>query len=193
MNPRNLPVPAQNRRAFSLIEIMIAMAIIAFAFMPIIGAMSTSMRGTMKDEKVVQAMNMAQTSLNAALQFPFDALPAYSRSLGGPANGPWSFGGTAQPNFSYATSSLALRLGQIGDFTVDLRIFDEQVTFVVPQYSAASRSVDIASNPANWSWTNYTSPTMQGVYHKYVLTVSWLDQNGTKTYRLASFKARLVQ
>ncbi|HNV70742.1 MAG TPA: hypothetical protein PKO06_13660, partial [Candidatus Ozemobacteraceae bacterium] len=182
------------RAAFSLIEVVLAMAILVFAFIPIMGALSSSMKGTHKDEKIVQAINLAQTSLNAALQFPFNSLPPQAGTGAGTTASPWVFGGTIQPNFNYATSTLALRLGQIGEFTVELRISDEPVRFVVPQYTAASRSTDVTANPATWNWTNYTTPWMNGIYHKYILTVSWTEPiTGMKTYRLATFKARLVQ
>ena len=189
-------------RGITLTELVLAMAVLAFTFIPIMGALTTSIKGTMKDERVVQAINLAQTSLNTALQFPFDELASHSRAvLGGPASGPWTFGGTAQPAFQYpvtpGVNGLILRLGQVGTFTVDLAITDEPVQFTIQTYSPASRAADTTNDPTTWNWsllTNYPTPAMTGVYHRYVLTVAWQDrQVATKTYCLASFKAKLVE
>jgi|GEM_PF-1329449 len=186
---------------FTLTEIVLSIAVLAFAFIPIIGGMGTSLKATTKDERIVQGIHLAQTTLNAALQFPFDEIASWSRSKGSAANGPWTFGGTVQPQFSYPTTpgvgSLALRLGVQGDYTTVLTIYDEPVQFNLMVYSPASRAIDTKNDPTTWNWTsleNYPTPALRGVYQKFVVTVFWSDkQSGQKFYSLVSYKAKLVE
>jgi len=58
----------------TLTEVMLAMALLASAFIPIIGVMGTSIKATDKDDRTIKAVNLCQEKLNRALQFPFTSI-----------------------------------------------------------------------------------------------------------------------
>lgn len=178
------------RAGLSLIEIMLAMAILASAFIPIIGVMGTAAKATDKDNRTIKAMELCQDKLNKALQFPFDG-PVLGNTLN-PRGGKRTFG-TASETIKSGQISLHLGPGELIDgipFDSTLVSEDIAATFSVPVYDAFEKG-EHSTNPDLWGWTDkkigYTR-----VFSKYTVTVKWQDagNNREKYYTLVSFKAK---
>jgi len=188
------------RQAVTLTEIMLALFILSAAFLPIMGVMSTGIRGTQKDETILRGVQLAQKTLNTALQLPFGDLVA---NRGGGGNGPWTFGATGV-EFSYATGSLELRLGKVLEgpleYTLVLEIRDEPFIFNLSVHNPMARN-NASDSPALWEWQDDVKVPrvgeQSGLYHRYALTATWFDRDSTggtqRTYRLVSYKARLQE
>jgi hypothetical protein len=187
-----------HRKGVTLTEIMLALFILSAAFLPIIGVMSTGIRGTQKDETILRGVQLAQKTLNTALQLPFGDLVA---NRGGGGNGPWTFG-SAGAEFRYATGSTELCLGKVLEgtleYTLVLEISDVPFIFNLSVHNPMARN-NASDSPALWGWqTNVKVPRVgeqSGLYHRYALTANWFDRGATegtqRTYRLVSYKARL--
>lgn len=169
----------------TLTEVMLAMALLASAFIPIIGVMGTSIKATDKDDRTIKAVNLCQEKLNRALQFPFEAL----------ATG--NYGGAAAKvlTTNAAAGAISLTLGPETidgvNFTSQLTITDRPGTFRVWTYDAFAKGKNM-NNPANWGWADRKLP-YANLFHSYVVRVTWQDKgsNTNKFYTLASFKAKI--
>ena len=169
----------------TLTEVMLAMALLASAFIPIIGVMGTSIKATDKDDRTIKAVNLCQEKLNRALQFPFEALA------------PGTYGGavTKKLKSDPAAGAIALDLGPETidgvNFTSQLTITDRPGSFLVWTYDAFAKGNNL-NNPANWGWVKRNLP-YANLYHSYVMRVTWQDKgvNTNKFYTLASFKAKI--
>ena len=189
---------SHDKSGVTLTEIMLALFILSAAFIPIIAVMSTGIRGTQKDETILRGVQLAQKTLNTALQLPFGDLVA-NRGAAGP--GPWSFGAAGE-EFNYATGSLNLRLGRVVEgtieYTLSLEINDVPFTFSLSVHNPMARSV-ASLTPDQWGWQDGVRVPrvgeQTGLYHRYVLTANWVDRGLTdgsqRTYRLVAYKARL--
>ena len=174
---------------FTLIEMMIAMVILASAFIPIMGVMGVSAKATDKDNRTIKAMQLCAKKLNAALQIPFNG------PLKPPAKGSTTWGELA--NDSVTSGNITLDFGHIPvdgiPFRFVLKTEDVPVTFHVPIYDPFVKGQN-PTNPALW-WPSKKDKLVKysGVYTKYTLTVYWSDQGKstpTKHYTLVSFKAK---
>lgn len=186
------------RQGVTLTEIMLALFILSAAFIPIIAVMSTGIRGTQKDETILRGVQLAQKTLNTALQLPFGDLVA---NRGGGGAGPWVFG-SAGEEFNYATGSMNLKLGKVLEgtleYTLVLEISDVPFNFSLSVHNPMSRN-NASDTPLEWGWQkNVRVPRVgdqTGLYHRYVLTATWFDRGLSdglqRTYRLVSSKARL--
>ncbi|MEW6708766.1 MAG: hypothetical protein AB1403_03000 [Candidatus Riflebacteria bacterium] len=180
-----------SRKAMSLTEIIMAMALLATAFIPIVGVMGTSMKATDKDDRTIKAVNLCQEKLNQALQFPFGILEP------GP-NGTKTYGdgGSVQElNSSGASSKIVLRLGpdDIDGFAYKavLTVADRPGSFNVPMYDPFQKAQNPA-DPTKWGWSSEVRP-YAGMFFQYTMTVTWRDKGETKDkeYTLSSFKSRV--
>lgn len=184
----------------TLTEIMLAMALLASAFIPIIGVMGTSMKATDKDDRTIRAVNICQEKMNRALQFPFGVLepvaPLTSVTYGG------ALASTTLKSDATA-NAISLHLGQEDvngvEIISELKIDDQPGNFLVPTFNDVAKLEDdkIASatgvsNPSSWGWEEKSLP-YAGLYYKYTLTVRWKDKGSEveKFYTLASNKAKV--
>ncbi len=182
-------------RGFTLTEIVLAVGLLALAFLPIIGVMGASVEGTQKDEEIITAVHLAQTLLNTALQFPFNELPTKA----GGAGPTWTFGGATAFTYKSSVGNLTLNLGPLTvgrlNCTAELQITDLPVQFRVPLYTPAMKASD-STDPTKWGWSgslNLPKVQLPNHYHRYLVIVRWADpRRGPRFYSLASFKARLV-
>jgi len=176
----------------TLTEIMLAMALLASAFIPIMGVLGTSMKATDKDDRTIKAVNICIEKMNRALQFPFGVLepvpPATTRTIGGVAS---------QTVFSdVTTNAIALHLGPDTisgmPVTSELIIQDLPGVFMVPTFDDTAK-LDNPNNPALWNWTAPQAQAYSGVHYKYTLTVRWRDKGSEeeKFYTLTSSKAKV--
>lgn len=220
-NHRLVPIRWQQRpqrrgsRGISLVELVLAVTILAVSFLPVIGVMGTSIKATAKDELVVKAIHLAQTRMNVALQFPFGSIAQLSGQAptGSAPNRRWTFGMSDSTQFQVATNSLTLRLGpvwldtslnadpsfQSNAFRTRLIIEEQPLQFGRMQtYDVTARNQPANwTAPANWSWsvlTNYPATPMADQYQKYTLIVLWNDVTGaSRFYSMVAFKARLME
>jgi hypothetical protein len=192
--------PRGRRVGMTLTEIMLSVGILAVAFIPIIGVMGNSIKGTQKDDRIIRAVNLAQTKLNIAMQFPFNEL---ANNWGGGGAGPWSFP-NATSTYSSPNGQLSLVLGSITDegtiFSVSLQITNVPVQFRLQTYNPASFTLDrrlSTPNPNNWGWSavrNLPTSPLTGVYQRMVLTVNWTEPGvGQRFYSLVTFKGDLEE
>ncbi len=173
------------RNGITLTEIMMAMALLAAAFIPIIGVMGTSVKATDKDDRTVKAVNICQEKLNRALQFPFGRIA------------PGTYGGAVAANLTSddAGTPIDLTLGPetIGGMPVEstLQITDLPGNFEVPTV-VDQQKYDNPTNPAAWGWTTKIVP-YANMHHQYTLTVRWSDKGRAdqKFYTLTSSKANI--
>ncbi|HOY66343.1 MAG TPA: prepilin-type N-terminal cleavage/methylation domain-containing protein [Candidatus Ozemobacteraceae bacterium] len=170
--------PAARQRGVTLTEIMIAMFIIAISFMPIMGALGTSVKATVKEDTVVRAMNLCQEKLNTSLHFPFEF---FVPNLGTPIDVP------------IATPGVSLTLGpetiEGVTYTSVLTVSDRPGIFRVPVRNLA---VGNPADPKTWTFTN-RNVAYNNLVHTYTLEVSWIDKGGTarRFYTLVTFRADL--
>lgn len=168
----------------TLTEIMLAMALLASAFIPIIGVMGTSIKATDKDDRIIKAVNLCQEKLNQALQLPFEAIA------------PGTYGGaTAEKLPKTGASTIILNVGPETldgvQITSQLDVVDVPGSFMVPTYDPFARGEN-PNTPANWGWSTQNI-NYSGMYHKYTMTITWKDKGGKtdKFYTLASHKAKI--
>ncbi len=190
-----MKVTNNSKRGFNLTEIMLAMTILAAAFIPIIGVMGNSVKITDKDNRTILAVNLCQQKLNKALQFPFGELepaPGGTRSYGLASQTLR----TKDPN-----SNLSLLLTPKEEleglpgvfFSATLKVEDIPIGFTVPTYDTFEKA-KFPNTPGNWKFVTLTK-NLSGVFSKYTVSVSWNDagRNEVKNYTLVSFKARTRQ
>ena len=173
------------KNGFTLTEIMLACVLMAFAFLPIMGVMSSSIKATEKDESTQKAVALCQEKLNMCLQMPFEDMPLGSH--GGDTNKSLSSKNT--------TNQLILKLGpETFDGVVyksKLEVVKERVTFSVPTCDFALKGDEKnKNNPSAWGWT-YPTYTFDDMVKRYTVTVVWRDKGGKvdKNYTLSSLKA----
>lgn len=183
----------RRRSGVTLTELMIAMVILALAFIPIIGSLGSSLAVTEKDDRAIRAMQLTQSALAAAIQFPFAALPTFAG--GGP--GPWQIGGDVPP-LSYpgypGPNELVMTVGRIATpkvtYQLQLLIEDVPVTFNFKTYNVASKD-KYPTTPSSWGWAD-RSFTAQRVHHRYTMTARWTEPNGREKFcSLTSYKSDL--
>lgn len=177
----------------TLTEIMLAMALLASAFIPVMGVLGTSMKATDKDDRTIKAVNICIEKMNMALQFPFGALepvpPATTVTIGGVAS---------QTVYSDKDNNKGIKL-HLGPDTVlgmpitsELIIQDLPGVFKVPTFDDTAK-LDNPDNPALWNWTPPQDQAYSGVHYKYTMTVRWRDKGSEeeKFYTLTSSKAKV--
>lgn len=181
---------------FSLIEMVLAVAILAISFLPIIGTLGGSVKGTQHDEQLGKGYLLADNSLKTALQFQFLELPKL-KSGDPPGGGPWAWTASAAQNLSSQNGNLVLPVGTVTQgrysYLVSLTITDVGAQFSVPAYTPADKA-NATNTPSSWGWTTLTSPNYNEVFHQYVLTVKWVDGRGKdQFYTLVGYKAKLEE
>lgn len=175
------------KNGVTLIEIMLAMVILAMAFIPIMGVMGTSVKATDKDNRTIKAIEMCQKKLNKALQFPFKS------QLTPPVGGSFTFGGVASETKKAGNIFLQLGPNTTEDgfkFITTLTTEDIGVNFHVPVYDPLAKEQN-PNNPAMWGWgTADQVIPYTGVFTKYTMKIQWKDAGNNKFYTLVSFKAK---
>ncbi len=174
------------KKGMTLNEIMLAVVILAVAFIPIIGVISSSLRATEKDDHIIKGMQLCQEKLGIALQFPFDFFV--------PNNSPFN-GSYESPN---ANGKLILTLGnqQIKHITYNsvLTVATETVNFSVPVVDFSVKPHNSCDNAASWIHTENT--TVHNMVKRYTVTVTWREPGDDpaadpKFYTLSVLKANV--
>lgn len=192
-----MKLPFNKNKAVTMMEILIATFVLAVAFIPIIGVMGTGISATKKDEVILKAVQLGNSTMNTVMQLPFNDL-VENRGEGGVGVGSWTFGGDPG-SFEYATGSVVLSLGEvtgppgIGSYSVTLQVRDREVAFNLWLHDPNARAA-AEDNPALWGWVSATQPmsgARRGLFHEYLLSVSWVNGGQERVYRLVSYKANL--
>lgn len=177
------------RCGVSLLEIIIACMITAFAMIPIAAIMGTGHRGTQKDFRRVEAIHFAQGAMNEALKLPFQQLSegTYTTTL--------------------VAASGSVRLGsiqtQIGSYSVQLRVTPFPITFRYQPVDINAAGY-VASDPVTWTFLPETdaggifdgSSALRPIMLRRVhVTVTWKEPNNVvpPPIELVSLKANLNQ
>lgn len=174
------------RKGMTLSEIMLAVSILAIAFIPIIGVISSSLKATEKDDNRIKAMLLCQEKLGVALQFPFEFFtPVFS-----PYNDSYE-----SPN---ANGKLTLVLGSETikhvTYTSTLTVASETVTFAVPVVDFTQKPFDSLEDPNGW--IKREDITVHDMVKRYTVTVTWRDPGDNpasdpKFYTLSVLKANI--
>ncbi|MGM0598871.1 MAG: hypothetical protein ACQETH_03530 [Candidatus Rifleibacteriota bacterium] len=182
----------KNRKnsAITLTEIILAMALVATAFIPIMGVMGTSIKATDKDNRTIKAVNLCQQKINQALQMPFGYLERN-------ANPEVEYGTDIQETLQSTAGSKIIKL-VVGPEEIDgiqfkfvLKVKDRPGSFTVPMYDPAAKAAN-KDDPKAWDW-NIREISYSEMCYQYTMTVFWKDKgsNRQKRYSLASFKSRV--
>ncbi|HNW34797.1 MAG TPA: prepilin-type N-terminal cleavage/methylation domain-containing protein [Candidatus Ozemobacteraceae bacterium] len=162
----------------TLMEVMVAVVIVAVSFLPIIGVLGTSMKATGNEDSINRAMNLCQEKLNSSLQFPFDF---FTLHLGAPIDTPISAPGASLILGTEAIEGVT--------YTSTLTVADRPGSFRVPVRDLTRGNPD---DPKTWTFSttvvNYTN-----LVHTYTLRVSWKNrgEQESRFYTLTTFRAKL--
>ena len=174
------------KKGMTLNEIMLAVVILAVAFIPIVGVISSSMKATEKDEHIIKAMQLCQEKLNIALQFPFEFFS--------PTNNP--FDSTFESPNVNGRLSLVLGDQQIKSITYNstMTVATETVRFSVPVVDFSRKPHDSCNNPS--SWINTETVIVNDMVKRYTVTVRWQEPGDNpasrqKFYTLSVLKANV--
>lgn len=176
-----------NKKAMTLNEIMVALVVLATAFIPIIGVLSSSYKVTEKDDHIIKGMQLCQEKLGIAIQFPYEFFTPGNYNTQ-----------QVSPN---TTNQLKLKLGKekLGkiEFTSTLTVQQPDITFHnVPVF-------DYTNKPATVNWSNASSwvniipnVSANGMVKKYIVRVTWTEKGNNnqsidKFYQLSTLKANV--
>ena len=180
---------AKSRKAVTLVEILLACVLLAGAFLPIMGLMTSSIRATEQDENTQRAVMLCQEKLNMALQMPFNKFPVTKK--------------TVYDKGSFTSNQVTLELGK-RDFegiayTSTLTVEPYTVTFHVPTCDFDKKGNNIINKtnagltptPGDWGWNDEVTHVITDKVKRYTVKVVWKDVGKTavKEYVLSSLKA----
>lgn len=179
---------AKSKKAVTLVEILLACVLMAGAFLPIMGLLTSSIRITEQDENTQRAVMLCQEKMNMALQMPFDKFKVTKK--------------TTFPADTYESNEVTLVLGEQKfdgiKYTSTLTVEPYEVTFVVPTCKFADKGKDVLIAeknktkpvPKNWGWQNVSHKITNKVL-RYTVRVEWKDvgKDAVKEYILSSLKA----
>ena len=165
----------------TLNEIMLAVVILALAFIPIIGVISSAMRTTEKDDHIIKGISLCQEKLSAALQLPFDMLApdTYNAELK-------SDNGDLSINVKLGNENFRI------PYYSELTVTNETVKFQVPMCDYTKRALE-PSNPA--TWMSLKNVEIKNMVKRYTVTVKWSEKEGDpaeqRFYTLSALKANV--
>lgn len=167
-------------RGVTLMEVMLAVVILALSFIPIIGVMGASVKATGKEDSLNRAMNLCQEKLNTSLQFTFhhfDLNPG------------------TEINSTMSSGSLVLKLGSETiegvTYTSSLTVTDRPGSFLVP---VRNLGVGNQNDPKTWTFTDKTVK-YANLVHAHKVKVSWVSKGDdtARFYTLVTFRAKLTE
>lgn len=179
---------AKSRKAVTLVEILLACVLMAGAFLPIMGLMTSSIRVTEQDENNQRAVMLCQEKMNMVLQMPFNKFNVTTK--------------TTFPANTYQSQDIRLIIGDETfegiKYTSTLTVEPVEVTFNVPTCKFDLKGNDVLNAkkknikpvPKNWGW-NDVSHKVTNKVKRYTVKVEWKDvgKGAVKEYILSSLKA----
>lgn len=179
---------AKSRKAVTLVEILLACVLMAGAFLPIMGLMTSSIRVTEQDENNQRAVMLCQEKMNMVLQMPFDKFKVTAKTTFGAG--------------TYDSNEVRLVLGDQTfegiKYTSTLTVEPVEVFFNVPtcnfelkgNEALLAQKENRKPNPEKWGWEDITH-NIKNKVKRYTVKVAWKDvgKGATKEYILSSLKA----
>ena len=169
----------KSKKAVTLVEILLAIVLMAGAFLPIMGVMTSSIKATEQDECTQRAVMLCQEKLNAVLQMPFDKFSADSKPITG----------------KYESNEIIASFGQDliegTPYSSILLVEPYEVTYNVPTCDFTKKGdPEYRENPKLWGFHD-VSYTVTDRVKRFTVTVTWKDKGRTneKFYTLSSLKA----
>ncbi len=166
----------KSKSAVTLVEILLAVVLMAGAFLPIMGVMSSSIKITEQDEATQRAVMLCQDKLNSVLQMPFNTF-----AVGNVTSGEKS-SGDIKVTFGQKTIDGV-------SFTSSMVVEPYVVVYNVPTCDFSSKGEN-KTNPRRWGFSNVRY-TVADKVKRFTVTVKWKDKGRTneKFYTLSSLKA----
>ncbi len=182
----------KSRKAVTLVEILLACVLMAGAFLPIVGLMTSSIKVTEQDENTQRAVRLCQEKLNMALQMPYKrmAVKTYTNETIKSADS--------------GTDIIQLKIGEETiegiKYTSILDVQFQPVNFTVPTCDFELKGKDAEKNsgkklnPSSWGSWGIVTYNVTDKVKRYTVTVKWTDTNRSskateKFYTLSSLKA----
>lgn len=184
-------------RAFSLLEIMVGLFIMAFTFIPLINLLMGTLEFTKRDDRTITAINLCYSKLKRAVEFPFLEI-----AVG-------TYGGTGQKTFSTKDGTPDLFFGAENIkgtlYRTTLNVTQATGTFTLDTFNFTGLE-DVSSSfsdsgtdmtkyfavPANWS---SKTVTYDNFCKRYSVTVEWQPsekQNAINHYTLSMLKGNFM-
>lgn len=169
----------------SLIELVLAVAILAFSMIPIAGIMGQGIKGTQKNYRTIVGIQLLKETLNKAISAKYADLPVGNQ-----------------------TSDISLSNGkkiQLGDimvnknkYTVSLNVTAVSVKFKYSPIDVSKSGFD-PNAPSTWTFSSATYIKFDGSsiasakrVKKVIANIKWTESNGAKKkYRLMSYVTRI--
>lgn len=182
----------KSKKAVTLVEILLACVLMAGAFLPIMGLMTSSIKITEQDENTQRAVRLCQDKLNMALQMPYKKMLAkkYSDEI--------------IKSSETGSDKIELKLGKETiegiEYVSELDVQMETVDFTVPtcNFELKGRDYELWKlkkkthpNPSNWGTWEVITYKVSDKVKRYTVTVKWKDKgkDNEKFYTLSSLKA----
>ena len=170
----------KTKKAVTLVEILLACVLMAGAFLPIMGVMTSSFKATEQDECTQRAVMLCQEKLNAVLQMPFDKFNTSSTPISK---------GRYESNQIIASFGQDLIEGT--PYISTLLVEPYEVTYNVPTCDFSKKGDSrYKANPRQWGF-HPVSYTVTDKVKRFTVSVKWKDKGRTneKFYTLSSLKA----
>ena len=168
----------KSKKAVTLVEILLACVLMAGAFLPIMGVMTSAIKVTEQDENTQRAVMLCQEKINSVLQMPFDKFSTGSVNSG-----------------DFKSNDIQVTFGVQNiegvNFTSSMLVEPYLAVFSVPTCDFSLKgSEDHKNNPEEWGF-NTISYTVPDKVKRFTVTVKWCDKGRTneKFYTLSSLKA----
>jgi len=180
--------PRLPEKGVTLLEILVATMILAFAMIPIAGVLGYGHTGTKKDFRRVEAIHLAETAMNEALKLPYAQLQTGAHTAPLVAgSGTVVLGTVTTP--------------QNNSYDLSLQVTDEAISFEY-QPVDLNDAAYASSTPTTWQFQapvdtgavfDGTSARCPIMLKRLNMAVRWSEQGGVATpeIQLLSMKANL--
>ena len=168
------------KKAVTLVEILLACVLMAGAFLPIMGMMTSSIKATEQDENTQRAVMLCQEKLNSVLQMPFNKFPVSSTPI---TNGSY--------NSNQIVASFGAQIIEGVTFTSSLKVEPYVITYNVPTCDFTRKGdKQFKKDPTKWGFSPIAY-TVTDKVKRFTVTVNWMDKGrkNQKFYTLSSLKA----
>jgi len=181
---------SKRKHGITLTEIMLATILMAVAILPVVGVFSQGHKLTQKDMRRIEAIHLAESSMNKLLKLPYNQVP----------------NGTLTSNLAAASGTVPL--GNVSGegnatFSISLTVSNYPVTFAYHPVDLNDPAYDIDKSET-WKFLDETTDGAvfdgSGVHRpimvkQYEISVSWTEPNNVTPppIRVSSLKANLEE
>lgn len=177
----------QKNKGVTLVEILLACILMAGAFLPVMGVLSSSYKITDKDASTQTGVAVCQEKLNKVLQFPYDKFPEGTEIVG-------------EFKSDNTENTVILKLGDEDNadningvkYVSTLKVAYESITFHNIYLCDFNVKLEKPDNPELWlkKYSNFEIPASTHRIKRYTVTTVWTDRGGktSKSYSLSALK-----